>query len=67
MRFNMTIIKPCPFCGCEYSKDDFYSEDFWYTGDHEAWCPLANIGTFGLMISEDDIENWNRRFADGPT
>lgn len=27
-------LKPCQFCGCEYTKDD---DDYWWAGEHE--CP----------------------------
>lgn len=47
----MNVIKPCPFCGCEYSKDD---DDFLYSGEHE-------IGASSLMFPGYDIENWNKR------
>ena len=56
----MNVIKPCPFCGCEYSKDD---DDFFYSGEHEKWCPLANLG-LNVIVDEDDIENWNRRYGE---
>lgn len=57
---------PCPFCGCEYTKDE---DDFVYAGQHEDWCPL-NVKNNGLenLVVEDDpkaIEMWNRRKPDG--
>ena len=57
---------PCPFCGCEYEKDD---DDFVYAGQHEDWCPLhvKNNGQGNLVVVDDpkDIEMWNRRKPDG--
>lgn len=60
-------LKPCPFCGCEYEKDD---DDFWWAGDHSDWCPL-NVefqGAAGNLIVPDEkdcIDAWNRRAGDG--
>ena len=59
-------LKPCPFCGCKYEKDD---DDFWYSGDHEDWCPL-NAEFYGrgsnLIVPdvEESIAAWNRRAGD---
>lgn len=57
---------PCPFCGCEYTKDE---EDFVYAGQHEDWCPLnvKNNGLENLVVDDDPkaIEMWNRRKPDG--
>lgn len=57
--------KPCPFCGCEYEKDD---DDYWWCGSHEKWCPLSAEGGYsGNILVPDDpgaIESWNRRAAD---
>lgn len=58
----MTMLKPCPFCGCEYGKDD---DDLWWAGNHADWCPLSAEGGFhgNLIIPDDEeyIEAWNRR------
>ena len=55
-------LKPCPFCGCEYTKDE---DDYVYAGDHEDWCPLgAKGGLSGNMVVPDDprfIEAWEKR------
>lgn len=57
---------PCPFCGCEYTKDE---DDFVYAGEHEDWCPLnvKNNGLENLVVDDDPkaIEMWNRRKPDG--
>ena len=57
--------KPCPFCGCEYTKDD---EDWWHGGNHADWCPLGNEGGWNgnvLVLDEPEyIEAWNRRVSD---
>ena len=63
----MGKLKPCPFCGCEYEKDD---DDFWWAGDHEEWCPLSNKfpGQMGNLTVPDDkgcIDAWNRRADNG--
>lgn len=56
-------LKPCPFCGCSYEKDD---DDFVWAGDHDKWCPLSakwpsNVGNV-LVIDDDDlIRRWNTR------
>ena len=56
-------LKPCPFCGAKYYKDD---EDFWYAADHEPWCLLGG-GTHGLSLifTHEDVDAWNRRVNDG--
>lgn len=59
----MSELKPCPFCGCEYDKDE---EDYYYSGEHEKWCPLGNQGNiyksnFLVGNNECDIEAWNTR------
>jgi len=56
--------KPCPFCGCEYTKDE---DDFWYAGNHEDWCPLNaknNCGGGNVLVEDDPekIAEWNRRY-----
>lgn len=57
-------LKPCPFCGCEYTKD---KGDFLYSGDHEDWCPL-NVKNNGcnVLVHDDpkSKDNWNTRYAD---
>lgn len=57
---------PCPFCGCEYTKD---KDDFVYAGQHKDWCPLSvkNNGLENLVVDDDPkaIEMWNRRKPDG--
>ena len=59
-------LRPCPFCACEYSKDEY---DFVYAGQHEEWCPLnvRNNGLENLVVNDDpeSIERWNRRNPDG--
>ena len=58
----MAELKPCPFCGCEYTKDE---DDAVYSGDHADWCPLGNTGGHSGNIvvpaSPGYIEAWNRR------
>lgn len=59
----MSELKPCPFCGCEYDKDE---EDYYYSGEHEKWCPLGNQGNiyksnFLVGHSESEMEAWNTR------
>lgn len=58
----MAELKPCPFCGCEYTKDD---DDTVYAGEHEDWCPLGIVGGFSGCIVVPDcdeyIDAWNRR------
>lgn len=59
----MSELKPCPFCGCEYDKDE---EDYYYSGEHEKWCPLGNQGNiyksnFLVGHSESEVEAWNTR------
>ena len=53
----MSKLKPCPFCGCEYSKDD---DDYYYSGEHERSCPLWKEG---LIVPDlkNAIESWNTR------
>ena len=62
---GQTELKPCPFCGCEYVKDD---DDFYWAGDHEDWCPLqkdfpGHIGNLIVPDEQEYIEAWNRREA----
>lgn len=58
----MTELKPCPFCGASYDKDE---DDFVYAADHENWCPLRGIayGGYGLTVgdTEEEIDAWNTR------
>ena len=62
-----TELKPCPFCGCTYEKNE---EDFWWAGDHEEWCPLHRDfpGNYVNLLVPDIpecIAAWNRRADDG--
>lgn len=58
----MAELKPCPFCGCKYEKDD---DDFVYAGGHQNWCPLSTTGGFNGNYTVVDhpryIEAWNKR------
>ena len=61
-RYVESALKPCPFCGCEYTKDE---EDSWYAGNHADWCPLNaefRGGNGNLLVLDDpqDIAAWNR-------
>ena len=60
-------LKPCPFCGCEYTKDE---DDHWYAGDHADWCPLGVKGGYSGNIlvpaDSDKIEAWNNRIDSTP-
>ena len=55
-------LKPCPFCGASYDKDE---DDFVYAADHENWCPLRGMayGGYGLTVgdTEEEIDAWNTR------
>jgi hypothetical protein len=62
-------LKPCPFCGCEYTKDD---DDYWWAGEHEHGCPLsASFRGGGCNVTvfdeKEDIDAWNRRVVDADT
>ena len=59
-------LKPCPFCGCAYEKDD---DDLTWAGNHAEWCPLSakwpsNMGNVLVIDDEELIERWNRRMPD---
>lgn len=59
-------LKPCPFCGCEYTKDE---DDFYYAGDHAEWCPLNKDypgSLTNIIVPNIDVyvEAWNRRASD---
>lgn len=60
----MDKVRPCPFCGCKYTKDD---DDFWYSGDHETWCWMFQKPGLIDMVPdvEEEIRAWNRRATDG--
>lgn len=55
-------LKPCPFCGASYDKDE---DDFVYAADHDNWCPLRGMayGGYGLTVgdTEEEIDAWNTR------
>lgn len=59
-------LKPCPFCGCKYTKDE---DDFYYSGDHSEWCPLnyrypGTITNITVPNIDVYIDAWNRRASD---
>lgn len=57
----MTILKPCPFCGCEIKDRQPYWDDLDTDDDYYVIrCPRCLV----MMYDEDYetvIENWNKR------